>query len=75
MSKGRKSYSFGGKQWVLDSGCTDYMTGDKEMFHDFDAHATPKCNVTSGDNSKGKVVGLGKVATLKDTSIKNVMLV
>ena len=22
----------GGKEWVLDSGCTDHMTGDKDMF-------------------------------------------
>ena len=25
-------YMDGGKEWVLDSGCTDHMTGDKDMF-------------------------------------------
>ena len=25
-------YMAGGKEWVLDSGCTDHMTGDKDMF-------------------------------------------
>ena len=32
-------------------------------------------HVTFGDNSKGKVVGLGKVAITKDVSISNVLLV
>src|SRR6187399_863133 len=25
-------YVAGEKEWVLDSGCTDHMTGDKDMF-------------------------------------------
>ena len=25
-------YMAGGKEWVLDSGCTDHMTRDKDMF-------------------------------------------
>ena len=32
-------------------------------------------HVTFGDNSKGKVVGLGKVAITKDLSISNVLLI
>lgn len=51
------------------------MTRDKDMFHDFDPHATLKRSVTFGDKSKGKVMGLGKVAISKGTSIKNVMYV
>ena len=27
-----RGYMAGGKEWVLDSGCTDHMTGDKDMF-------------------------------------------
>ena len=60
-------YMAGGKEWVLDSGCTDHMTGD------FDLNG-PRKYVTFGDNSKGKVVGLCKVAISHDSSIQNVML-
>ena len=56
------SYMAGGKEWVLDSGCTDHMTGDKDMFHELAENDGPRKYVTFGDNSKGKVVGLGKVA-------------
>ena len=27
-----RGYAAGGKEWVLDSGCMDHMTGDKDMF-------------------------------------------
>ena len=65
----------GGKEWVLDSGCTDHMTGDKDMFRELADNDSPRKYVTFGDNSKGKVVGLGKVAISHDSSIQNVMLV
>ena len=29
-----RGYMAGGKEWVLDSGCTDHMTGDKDMFRE-----------------------------------------
>ena len=29
-----RGYMAGGKEWVLDSGCIDHMTGDKDMFHE-----------------------------------------
>ena len=38
------------------------MTGDKDMFHELADNDSPRKYVTFGDNSKGKVVGLGKVA-------------
>ena len=65
----------GGKEWVLHSGCTDHMTGDKDMFRELVENDGPRKYVTFGDNSKGKVVGLGKVAISHDSSIQNVMLV
>ena len=45
------------------------MTGDKDMFHELAKNAGPRKYVTFGDNSKGKVVGLGKVAISHDSSI------
>ena len=38
-------YMAGGKEWVLDSGCTDHMTGDKDMFRELaenDGHVAAK---------------------------------
>ena len=70
-----RGYMAGGKEWVLDSGCTDHMTGDKDMFCELAENDSPRKYVTFGDNSKDKVVGLGKVAISHDSSIQNVMLV
>ena len=70
-----RGYTAGGKEWVLDSGCIDHMTGDKDMFHELAKNDDPRKYVTFGDNSKDKVVGLGKVAISHDSSIQNVMLV
>ena len=55
---------------MLDSGCTQHMTGDPRMFNSINEN---KSNVIDsiifGDNGKGKVKGLGKIA------ISNVLLV
>src|SRR6185503_17579347 len=68
-------YKAGGKHSVLDSGCTQHMTGYVKMFTSLDEDVGDYEHVTFGDNSKGKVVGLGKVAITKDLSISNVLLV
>ena len=51
------------------------MTGDKDMFRELADNHSPRKYVTFGDNSKGKVVGLGKVAISHDSSIQIVILV
>ena len=51
------------------------MTVDKDMFRELDKNDGPCKYVTFGDNSKGKVLGLGKVAISNDSSIQNVMLI
>src|SRR3954463_10144248 len=64
-----------GSEWVMDSGCTNHMTRDKELFiNDNLSHSSQKY-ITFGDKNKGKVVGLGKVAISKDKHIDKVMLV
>lgn len=70
-----RDYMAGGKEWILYSGCTDHMTGDKDMFHEITPYSGPRRYVTFGDNCNGKVLGLGKVAISHDSSIQNVMLV
>src|SRR3954463_252485 len=46
-----RGYMAGGKEWVLDSGCTDHMTGDKDMFSELAGNDGPQNYVTFGDNS------------------------
>ena len=51
------------------------MTGDPRMFTSLDEDVDGQERITFGDNSKGKVQGLGKVAISNDHSILNVLLV
>jgi hypothetical protein len=63
------NYKTGGSHWVIDSGCTQYMIGNPRMFTSLDENVDGQDKITFGDNSNGKVQGLGKVA------ISNVLLV
>jgi hypothetical protein len=51
------------------------MTGDARKFKSIDTHDEVGNHITFGDNSKGKVKGLGKIAITNDLSISNVALV
>ena len=59
----------------MDSGCTNHITGDKELFTEEKLSQSSQKYITFGDNNKGKVIGLGKVAISKDKLIDEVMLV
>jgi len=59
------NYKASGKHWVLDSGCTQHMTGYVKMFTSLDEEVGDHEHVTFGDNSKGKVVGLGRLLSPK----------
>ena len=37
-----RGYMAGGKEWVLDSGCTNHMTGDKDMFRELAENDDPQ---------------------------------
>jgi hypothetical protein len=69
------NYKTGGSHWVIDSGCTQHMTGNPRMFTSLDENVDGQDKITFGDNSKGKVQGHGKVAISNDLSISNVLLV
>ena len=60
---------------MLDSGCTNHMTGEKDMFTSFQPSNDESGNIVFGDNEKGEVLGLGKIAISNDNSIFNVLLV
>jgi hypothetical protein len=52
------------------------MTGDSRMFNSISANESNGIDsLTFGDNGKGKVKGLGKIAISNDLSISNVLLV
>jgi hypothetical protein len=60
---------------VLDSGCTNRMTREKDMFTSFEPSHDQSGNIVFGDNGKGEVLGSRKIAISNDNSISNVLLV
>ncbi|XP_057821524.2 uncharacterized protein LOC131034148 [Cryptomeria japonica] len=53
--------------WVLDSGCSHHMTGDKNKFSALENH--PGGFVKFGDNTGLYITGMGTVMINKDTPI------
>jgi hypothetical protein len=60
---------------VLDSGCTNYMTREQDMFTSFEENDCPSDTITFGDNSEGKVLGYGKIYITTKHSISKALLV
>ena len=60
-------------KWFLDSGCSRHIIGDKNKF----TTLSPKDgrNVTFGDNSKGKIIGIGKIGKVSSFIVEDVLLV
>jgi hypothetical protein len=61
-------------KWLMDSGCSRYMTGDKKWF----SSLTPlshKEYVTFGDDKKDKVLSTGVIKVNNNFTLKNVALV
>ena len=59
---------------MLDSGCTNHMTGEKSMFISLQLNHDAQ-EIVFGDSSKGGVVGVGNIPITTDQSISNVLLV
>ena len=53
---------------MLDSGCTQHMTGDPMMFS-LDDNVVGYSDIIFGDNSRGKVKGIGTIAISSDYSL------
>ena len=62
-------------EWVLDSGCTNHMTGDKNLLMDAPLSPSHLKHIIFADKGKSQVLGLGKVAITKDRHMDKVMLV
>ena len=58
---------------MLDSGCTNHMTGKRSMFSSYSPMTHSNKNIVFRDNSKGDVIGLDKVAITLEHSITNVL--
>jgi hypothetical protein len=68
-------YASGGSSWIIDSGCTNHMTGEKKMFTSYVKNKDSQDSIIFGDGNQGKVKGLGKIAISNEHSISNVFLV
>ena len=60
---------------MLDSGCTQHMTGDPKMFSSLDDNVVGYSDIIFGDNSRGKAKGIGTIAISSDHSFSKVLLV
>jgi hypothetical protein len=68
-------YASGGSSWIIDSGCTNHMTGEKKMFTSYVKNKDFQDLIIFGVGNQGKVKGLGKIAITSEHSISNVFLV
>ena len=58
---------------MLDSRCTNHMNIERSMFLSYSSMTHSNENIVFGDNSKGDLIGLGKVAITLEHSITNVL--
>src|SRR6266508_5264047 len=57
----------------MDSGCSQHMTGNSCIFSTLEEGGHDHDHITLGDNSRKKLIGLGKIAITNDLSIHNVL--
>ena len=60
---------------MLDSGCTQHMTGESKMFASLDGDVSGYNDIIFGDNSRGEVKGMGNINVSQDHFLSNVLLV
>jgi hypothetical protein len=68
-------YAYGGSSWIIDSGCTNHMMGEKKMFTSYVKNKDSQDSIIFGDGNQSKVKRLGKIAISSEHSISNVFLV
>ncbi|WVZ55414.1 hypothetical protein U9M48_006074 [Paspalum notatum var. saurae] len=73
-SEAKTVYSSDGSSWVLDSGCTYHMTGERDMFTSLQV-TNESQEIVFGDSGKGEVIGVGNIPISHDQSLSNVLLV
>jgi replication-associated recombination protein RarA len=68
-------YASGGSSWIIDSGFTNHMMGEKKMLTSYVKNSDSQDTIIFGDGNQGKVKVLGKIAITTEHSISNVFLV
>jgi hypothetical protein len=58
---------------VPESGYTNHLTGEKEMFTSFEENDCPSNTITFDDNSEGEILVYGKIAITTKHSISKVL--
>ena len=71
--KAKVNYKSGGRHWVMDSCCSQHVTSNSCIFTTLEEGDHDREHITLGDNSKKKVIGLGKIAITNDLSIQNIL--
>ena len=61
-------------KWYLDNGWSRHMTGNYTWFPSF-TKIKNGGDISFGDNSKGKILGIGNVSKISSTLIENVCLI
>jgi hypothetical protein len=59
---------------MLDSGCTNHITGERRMFTSFEKNDCKSDCITFGDNIQGQVLGFGKIVITIEHSISKVLV-
>src|SRR3954468_19316655 len=67
--------SSGKTEWIMDSGCTNHMTGDRNLLMESSLSPSLKKTITFDDKGQSKVLGLGRVVISRDQYIDKFMLV
>jgi hypothetical protein len=60
--------------WLIDSGCSRHMTGDKGWFSSLVPVVTRRC-ITFGDNGRGCVLSEGEIKASDKITLRRVALV
>jgi hypothetical protein len=60
--------------WLIDSGCSRHMTGDKGWFSSLVPVVTMRC-ITFGDNGHGRVLSEGEIKVSDKITLRRVALV
>jgi hypothetical protein len=59
---------------VLDSGCTNHITGERMMFTSIEKNEYESDCITFSDNSQDQVLGFSKIVITTEHSISKVLL-
>jgi hypothetical protein len=59
---------------MLDSGCTNHITGERMMFTSFKKNECESDCIRFGDNSQGQILGFGKIVITTEHSISKILV-